>query len=524
MSEQCHRSLCSSRWALHATRAASLAVLALHARAGFADTPRGASAPAPSVQQADTLFDEAKKLRDHGDLAEACSKFAQSKQLSPGIGVSLSLADCYERMGRAASAFTEFTSAERTARERNDSRADVAHTRAKALEPRVSRLIIAASTATAEGTVIKLDGNRVLKDQINVPLAVDPGHHVVSVAPRSGPARSQMVNVQADSAPATVQVDDAQAATPATPSPQPPVSAPPAQSSPLADALFAEGKRLREGGQWNEACAKFAQSQALSAGVGITLYLAACYEHLGRTASAWTEFVMAEKAARDQGDKREAVAHERAAALEPKLLRLTIVVSSNLSPDTALVQLDGRTVPPAMWSVALVTDPGDHLVTLQAPGIERRTFPVQMDQRDPAVTVQVGPPAGTSSGASSQSPAAPQDAAPSESQASTAEHRQAVRRWAEIGLLGGAGVAAGVGVGLLVVKNDSMSNGGAGGGRAYVDPVATTVSKVAFGVAGAAAAAAIVLYLTTPHEPATGLYLSPAPMVGGGGAFLHGSF
>jgi hypothetical protein len=93
----------------------------------------------------------------------------------------------------------------------------------------------------------------------------------------------------------------------------------------------------------------------------------------------------------------------------------------------------------------------------------------------------------------------------------------------ELGLLGGAVIVAGVGAGLLIAKNDSMSNTGADG-RPYVNPVLAAASKITFGVAGAAAVSAIVVYLTAPHSKDTGLRVSPTPLVGGGGALLGGSF
>jgi hypothetical protein len=57
-----------------------------------------------------------------------------------------------------------------------------------------------------------------------------------------------------------------------------------------------------------------------------------------------------------------------------------------------------------------------------------------------------------------------------------------------------------------------------------VDPVVTAGSKVSFAVAGGAAAAAIVVYLTAPKPKDAGLSVTVAPVAGGGGALLSGSF
>jgi hypothetical protein len=481
----------------------------------------GTDSSSSATARAEALSYEASKLRDGGKVADACSKFAESKRLAPGVGVSLNLADCFERLGRTTSAWSEYQSAEKLARDRHDERAETAHSHVQALAARLSHLTIAVSPATA-GTLseIRLDREPVPPEAYNVSLEADPGDHRVSVVPKRGPARTLEVHLEPGAPGVTVHAEDARsrADTPVAAAAAPiGASDPaPAASSP-ADALFEEGKSLLKSGQTEQACAKFAQSQALASGVGITLHLADCYEHLGRTASAWTEFVLAERAAHEQSDRRESTAHARALALEPRLERVTIAVPASTPQDGALVQLDGRTVPASMWNVAMVIDPGDHLVSFEATGGQRRTFPLQVDASHPSVTVQVG-----NHDAPAESPAPPMPLSSSDS-APASEHGLSTRNWVEIGLLGGAVVAAGVGAGLLVVKNDSMT-AGAIDGRPYVDPVAAAASKIVFAAAGAAAATAIVLYLTAPRAKDAGLTLSPSPMVGGAGASLHGTF
>ena len=75
----------------------------------------------------------------------------------------------------------------------------------------------------------------------------------------------------------------------------------------------------------------FAESKRLAPGLGVTLYLADCYERIGRTASAWTEFKAAEGLARARSDQRAEVARALAQALEPKLERVTIVVAPTVT-------------------------------------------------------------------------------------------------------------------------------------------------------------------------------------------------
>jgi hypothetical protein len=88
--------------------------------------------------RADALFEQGKQLRAAGKIAEACSKFAASKELARGVGIILHLADCYERVGATASAWAEYREAAELARERGDARGDVAERRAAALEPKLA--------------------------------------------------------------------------------------------------------------------------------------------------------------------------------------------------------------------------------------------------------------------------------------------------------------------------------------------------------------------------------------------------
>jgi hypothetical protein len=139
-----------------------------------------------------------------------------------------------------------------------------------------------------------------------------------------------------------------------------------------AEALFDEGRRLMVEGKFAVACTKLEESERMDAAVGTLLYLAECYEKTGRTASAWATFREASSAARAGGQlERARVGQERAARLEPLLVRLTI----NVAADDA--QIPGFTlkrstevVPQALWGSAVPVDPGDYTVEASAPGYE----------------------------------------------------------------------------------------------------------------------------------------------------------
>lgn len=138
-----------------------------------------------------------------------------------------------------------------------------------------------------------------------------------------------------------------------------------------AEALFSEGKRLMDEGKYAQACPKLAESQRLDPGTGTLLNLATCYEDAGQLASAWSTWLSAASSARTAGQsEREALARDRAAALEPKLGRLTIVVPEDKRPAGLTVSRDGVDLTSATWGSALPTDAGEHKIVVQAPGRE----------------------------------------------------------------------------------------------------------------------------------------------------------
>src|ERR1041384_2043238 len=97
--------------------------------------------------------------------------------------------------------------------------------------------------------------------------------------------------------------------------------------SPEAEALFREARRLMKQNSFAAACEKFEASERLEPTIGTELKLAACREKNGQLASAWAAFIKAAQTAKHSGDrKREAEARRRVAALEPRLVYLTISV------------------------------------------------------------------------------------------------------------------------------------------------------------------------------------------------------
>jgi hypothetical protein len=165
---------------------------------------------------------------------------------------------------------------------------------------------------------------------------------------------------------------------------------PQASDKATAQALFDQGKHLASASKFKEACSKFEESQRLDPGIGTQFHLANCYEKAGRTASAWTLFleVASEARAQKQTD-REKVARDRAAALEPKLSKLTISVSDAAKTADLEIKRDGVSVGAAQWGAPLPVDPGTHMITASASHKQpwRTTVEVAAGGASAAVTV-----------------------------------------------------------------------------------------------------------------------------------------
>lgn len=153
-------------------------------------------------------------------------------------------------------------------------------------------------------------------------------------------------------------------------------------------ALFNEGVRLRKEGKMAEACAMFAESYRLSPMAGALLSMADCHEQEGKLATAWAEFLSASRLyqARDS-ERGVAECRRRAALLEPRLSRLTLRVERPMSG--LVIKRDDHIVEAAQFGLPLPVDPGEYVITAEAPGHVpfRTTAVVDAQRRDVAATV-----------------------------------------------------------------------------------------------------------------------------------------
>jgi serine/threonine-protein kinase len=135
--------------------------------------------------QAEALFQEGRALAASGDCTRAIPKLAASEALESSPGTLLNLADCYEKLGKTASAWVSYRSAASLARARGQSeRETAARERVKVLEPELSYLKLDVPSDTPD-LEIQLDGARVEPAVFGSSFPVDPGARVL-IASRPG--------------------------------------------------------------------------------------------------------------------------------------------------------------------------------------------------------------------------------------------------------------------------------------------------------------------------------------------------
>lgn len=142
-----------------------------------------AQAPSPSDQRlAEALFDEGRTLMAAGKFAEACPKLAESERLDPGGGTLLNLALCHESEGKVATAQIELDAAKRQAQaDKRPDREKIATEHLAAIAPKIPKLTV--RVLKDEPTLeVKVDGAVLPKPAWGVPVATDPGKHVIEAS------------------------------------------------------------------------------------------------------------------------------------------------------------------------------------------------------------------------------------------------------------------------------------------------------------------------------------------------------
>jgi hypothetical protein len=137
----------------------------------------GVNAQSKSDASAEAVFQEGLARFEKGDFATACPLLARAIELSSteALGGMLTLAECYEKTDRPASAWGLYkkVAARAAATEQRD-RATEANRAVERIEPMLPRVRFKA-TETTEGLRVKWSDTTVPNDVWDIPIPIDPG-------------------------------------------------------------------------------------------------------------------------------------------------------------------------------------------------------------------------------------------------------------------------------------------------------------------------------------------------------------
>jgi hypothetical protein len=308
------------------------------------------------------------------------------------------------------------------------------------------------------------------------------------------------------------------------------------QRKAAAETLFFEGTKLLHEQNYEAACRRFEQSQALDPGVGTLLYLGECYDRQGKTASAWATYREAESAANAAGQaERMQVAAERASRLEPRLARLVVQVAAENPRDGFELAINGKRIDAAVFGVAFPVDPGRYQIVARAPGRTPWSSTIEVQPTQQAVAqvpvLEVARGVLALPEAEPYGSSAAQTGAGGVAEASGAlSPRQ--RAAVVVGVGGATALAAGLVMGLVAKNKDEEAQRDCVGERCSTTDAAAlnesarswaTGANVAFVVGGLALAAGGVLYFWPAKKSAPtarGLPLDISAQLGPRGGLL----
>jgi hypothetical protein len=154
-----------------------------------------------------SLFKTARRLMSEGHFRQACSMFEASYELVPGVGTQYNLAECYEKVGKLASAWINFLEvAQRTAEMEDHKRSEAATARANGIEPRLTRVVIKVE-APVDGMTLTFAGKPVPEGQWGIAVPRDPGTYQIEATATSYREHRRTVTVpQAPGKTVTIRV------------------------------------------------------------------------------------------------------------------------------------------------------------------------------------------------------------------------------------------------------------------------------------------------------------------------------
>jgi hypothetical protein len=225
-------------------------------------------------------------------------------------------------------------------------------------------------------------------------------------------------------------------------------------SAAAAESLFNDAREAMAKKNFNQACAKFQESNRLDPAVGTLFNLANCEEQRGRLATAWTLFqqVIGKLA---PGDPRLPIATDRSGALDARVPRLTIRARHEM-PAGTVVNVAGLSLGAAALGSPLALNPGVYRISVFPPGKPVQLFSVTLAEGDAA---EISVPADLSGGlpALANSSAGPGPARDSRTTGEDARDNAKMLAYVSGGV-GAAALAVGIISGLIGLHKESIGD------------------------------------------------------------------
>jgi hypothetical protein len=163
-----------------------------------------------------------------------------------------------------------------------------------------------------------------------------------------------------------------------------------------ARELFREGVALMAAEDYAGALAKFKEVGRVRMSPQVAFNIAECEEKLGRVVAALGNYRLALAKAQEPGANAPAVASnapDRIAALEKRVVKLTILRKEDKANPAASIELDGVEVAAAQIGRVMKTDPGERTIRVVAKGKVLSTQKVTLaDGEEKKLEIVIPPP------------------------------------------------------------------------------------------------------------------------------------
>jgi hypothetical protein len=274
-----------------------------------------------------------------------------------------------------------------------------------------------------------------------------------------------------------------------------------------AETLFNQGDALMKQGKYAQACDAFDASNRLEQRAGTLIRLGECRERTNELASAWSAYKDALTRAKDP--KKKEIANGKVKELEPRLSSLTISVAKPSRIDGLVITKNGQSLESALWSVPVPVNGGTYTIVARAAGKDdwKTTITVGAEKDAKTVDVPVLKDATTAPASNPiTAPTQDDDEQPAEGPSPS---MFTTKRKIAVGLA--AGAVAGIAVGIVFGRQSKAKQDDANAlcpqpdscaqadqANALIKDARSSAIRadIAFGIGGAAAIGAAVLWFT----------------------------